>query len=185
MRPYGRFTLLLGAALAYGSAPLAAQDPQVEPPLVPADSIEAALSRFQTLQDHMASVQQEALDGSTELQAEQIAVQEAVEAAMFESHPELEPALRMRVPELQRETQEAQEAQDGERLDRLAQEYQAIMSRVQAAEATVLERADIRARLDAFQVAVMAAMRTIDPEIDGVFEETQALAARLERTLGT
>lgn len=184
MRRCRRLILLLTAALALGSPALAAQDLPLEPALIPADSIEAALSRFQSLQDRMTSVQEQALLASPELQAEQIAVQEAVEAAMLETHPELEPALRTRVPELQRETQAARQAEDGQLLDVLAQEYQAIMSRVEAAEAMVLEREDIRARLDVFQEAVMAAMREVDQGIEGVFQEIQTLGARLERTLG-
>lgn len=175
----------LALAFALGAMPLAAQNGDVPAPVpLPQDSVQVALSQFQELDQRVNAVQEQAMEAQPELQEEQAEIQQAIEAAMFEAHPDLQVALQERLPAMQEQANEAQAAQDTATLQSLNQEYQGIMARVEQAQAEVVEDAAMRTRLDAYQDRVMAAMVAIDPEIEAVFEELRTLAGRLDATIG-
>lgn len=167
-------TLIAGPAVAQEAAPAP----------VPADSLEAAIAQFRTLQQRLATVQDSALTANPELQAEQASIQQDMETAMFEAHPDLKVAVEQRLPAIQQEAQAAQQAQDTTALETLAAEYQGIMGRLETAQIEVVEQQAVKARLESFQEAMRTAMAEIDPEIEQVFRQLQTLGGRLDRTLG-
>lgn len=176
---------VLALALSMIAAPSRAQDrvPDSVPAApVPQDSLQAALTRFRTLETRVNGVQNQALQASPELQAEQDSIQSALEAAVYEAHPELEQVLKERMPEIQQEAAAAQAAQDATKLKALQNEYQGIMGRLQDAQGEVLEQEEMKARLEAFQDAMMVEMVKLDPEVDEMFAELKALADRLDAT---
>lgn len=175
----------LALVLTLSALPLAAQSGEDAPPVpLPQDSIQVALNQFQQLDQRVNAVQEQAMEAQPELQTEQAEIQQAIEAAMFAAHPDLQVALQERLPAMQEQANEAQAAQDTATLQSLNQEYQGIMARVEQAQTEVVEDEAMRARLDAYQDRVMAAMVAIDPEIEGVFEQLRTLASRLDATIG-
>lgn len=177
---------LTALALLTLALPLQGQEEATEAPPtpLPQDSVQDAMARFQALDQRVNQVQDQALQANPELQQEQTAIQQDIETAMFEAHPDLQVALQERLPAMQEEAASAQAAQDTTRLQALNNEYQGIMSRVEAAQTEVVEEAAMRARLTSFQTRVMEAMVLLDPEIEGVFAQLRALASRLDATLG-
>lgn len=178
----GALALALSMAAAVS---LEAQSELAENPVpLPQDSIQEALSQFQALDQRVNAVQEQAMAARPELQEEQAEIQQAIEEAMFSAHPDLQAALQERLPAMQDEATAAEEAQDTARLQALNTEYQGIMSRVEQAQADVVEEEAMRTRLTDYQSRVMAAMVEVDPEIEAVFERLQALASRLDATIG-
>lgn len=168
------------------AAPVSAQEsPTTSVVPIPRDSVALALNQFRSLQQRFEQVQQRALIENPSLQQEQAEISAAIEYAVFENHPDLRTQLRERLPALQQEVQAAQQVADTTRLRALEREYRGIASRMEEAQADVLEEeVGLQNRLDEFQGTIMSAMVALDPEIQGVFDRLQRLARRLEPVIG-
>jgi chromosome segregation ATPase len=177
---------LLAAMLSSAALPVHAQeaDTATAPTPIPEDSVQEAMARFRTLQNRVERVQQQALSANPELQQEQAAIQAAIENAVFSADPELRTAVRERIPAIEEEAAAAQQAADSAKIQALSAEFREIMGRVEEAQVQVLEEETVQERLTAFQTTMMAEMARVDPEIQGVFSQLQALAGRLDLTLG-
>lgn len=177
---------LLAAMLSSAALPVHAQeaDTATAPTPIPEDSVQEAMARFRTLQNRVERVQQQALSANPELQQEQAAIQAAIETAVFSADPELRTAVRERIPAIEEEAAAAQQAADSAKIQALSAEFREIMGRVEEAQVQVLEEETVQERLTAFQTTMMAEMARVDPEIQGVFSQLQALAGRLDLTLG-
>ena len=148
--------------------------------LIPEDSVQLVLSRFETLEQMVGSLQQEVMEASAELQAEQAEVSALVEAAVYELDPELRADMEARI---QQEAQEAQAAANTARLQQLEQEFVALRTRAAEAEQAALEQPEIKSRVETFQDALLAEMARVNPEIDVTMSELETLAERLNLTL--
>ncbi len=151
--------------------------------LIPEDSVQLVLSRFETLEQMVGSLQQEVMEASAELQAEQAEVSALVEAAVYELDPELRADMEARMPAIQQEAQEAQAAANTARLQQLEQEFVALRTRAAEAEQAALEQPEIKSRVETFQDALLAEMARVNPEIDVTMSELETLAERLNLTL--
>lgn len=151
--------------------------------LIPEDSVQIVLARFETLEQAVGALQQEVMNSSVELQTEQAEVSALVEAAVNEIDPTLRADLETRMPAIQQEAQAAQAAANTARLQQLEQEFVALRSRAEEAEQAALEQPEIQSRVETFQDALRAEMARIDPEIDVTMSELEALADRLNLTL--
>lgn len=177
-------SILTSAALALAVvAPLTAQVP-APAPVIPMDSVQTALERFQSLQEELGLLQQEVMNSTPALADEQAAVYQAVEQAVAEIDPELQTDLEARMPALQQEAQAAQTAGDTTALMVLEQEYMTLMERAETAQLSAVERPHIAARIEAFEQALRTEMSARDPEMESTLAELEVLALRLEATLG-
>lgn len=181
-----RRALLALTALAPLALPSAAQEATTEAAgvVIPEDSVQIVLARFQTLQQQMGSLQEEVLNTTPALQTAQAEVAELVEAAVTALDPTLQTEIEARMPALQQEAQAAQAAGDTARLEALEAEYVALRTRAETAETAALEQPEIQTRVDAFQEALRAEMEARDPQVEVALAELEALATRLDATLG-
>lgn len=180
-----RFSLpaLAGLVLAVPFASAASAQEDVAPALIPEDSVQIALTRFQTLQEQVGTLQQEVMTASVDLQSEQAEVSAMVEAAVYEIDPALQSDMETRMPAIQQEAQAAQAAANTGRLQELEQEFVALRTRAETAEQQALERPEIKSRVETFQEALRAEMALRDPDIDATMSELETLASRLDATL--
>jgi hypothetical protein len=180
-----RFALpaLAGLVLVVPLSGAASSQEIAGPVLIPEDSVQVALARFQTLQEQVGTLQQEVMNASAALQADQAEVAALVEAAVYEIDSELRAEMEARMPAIQQEAQEAQAAANTARLQQLEQEYVALRTRAEEAEQVALERPEIKERVETFQEALLAEMAILDPEIDLAMSELETLADRLDATL--
>ena len=181
-------SLLASAAVALAlAAPvhagLAAQVAATTP-VIPMDSVQTALARFQVLQEELTALQQDVMPSTPTLAEEQASVVEAVEQAVAEIDPSLQVDLETRMPALQQEAQAAQTAGDTTALVALEQEYMTLMERAESAQLSAVERPQIAARIEAFETALRSAMQARNPAMEETLAELEALAMRLEATLG-
>lgn len=170
-------------ALAPFSTATAAQvDPT--PSVIPEDSVTLVITRFQTLQQQVQTLQQEVMNTTPALQERQAEVSGMVESAVAEIDPTLQAALESRMPSIQQEAQAAQAAGDTTRLQALEQEFVALRTRAEEAQQTAVERPDIAAEIESFEDSLRAEMAQRDPGIAETLAELEALAGRLDATLG-
>ncbi len=152
--------------------------------VIPEDSVQTLLARFQALQERVGVLQQEIMAEHPELQTHSAEVSSAVEQAVYVLDPTLDADMDARMPGLQQEAQAAQASGNTARLDELQAEYVALRTRAEQAELEVLKQPEIKALIDAFQAALTEKMKVKDPEIGSAIDELEALAERLQATLG-
>lgn len=171
-------------ALAPWAAPAAAQVAlEPVPVVIPQDSVQIALARFQELQQEFGAFQQQVIEASPDLLADQAEVSALVEAAVDELDPTLRADMETRMPAIQQEAQAAQAAANTARLQELEQEFVGLRNRAQDAESTALERPEIKSRIEAFEGALRAEMTLQDPSVAAKMTELETLAGRLDATL--
>lgn len=181
-----RSLVLVAAALALVvpvPSGLAAQSLDA-PPVIPADSVQDALTRFQSIQEELTLLQEEVMTSTPALAEEQASLSQAVDQAVSEIDPELQGDLEARMPALQQEAQAAQSAGDTAALMALEQEYVALVERAETAQKAAVERPGIAERIEAFEDALRAEMTLRKPDMDETLAELEQLAMRLEATLG-
>ncbi|MEK9502827.1 hypothetical protein [Gaopeijia maritima] len=159
---------------------------QVEaaPAMIPQDSVQIALARFQSLQQELTTLQQEVMNASPQLQEQQAEVSGAVESAVSEIDPSLQADMEARMPVIQQEAQAAQAAGDTTALVALEQEFMTLRGRAETAQQEAVERPAIAAQIEAFEEALRTEMATRDPEVESTLAELEVLAGRLDATLG-
>ena len=180
-----RFALpaLAGLVLVVPFSGAASSQEGAVPVLIPEDSVQLALARFQTLQEEVGTLQQEVMTANMELQAAQAEVSALVEAAVYEIDPALRADMEGRMPAIQQEAQAAQAAANTARLQELELEFVSLRTRAEEAEQVALEQPEIKSRVETFQAALRAEMAVINPDIDETMTELESLADRLDATL--
>lgn len=160
---------------------------QVEaaPTLIPQDSVQIVLTRFQTLQQELGTLQQEVMNSTPALQDQQAEVSGLVETAVSEIDPTLQADMEMRMPVIQQEAQAAQAAGDTTVLRTLEEEFLTLRTRAEDAQQDAVEQPEIAAVIDAFEEALKAEMSSRDPEVESTLAELEVLAERLDATLGS
>lgn len=134
------------------------------------------IMELQEIQQQLEPIQQEALqDEALASQLESLQLQ--VTTAMQEESGE---ALA-RMETLQEEMQEAQTAGDEERMQALMAEGQGLQQELQAVQAEVMARPEIRGPVDEFEAAHRARMIEIDPEAEELLDRFDELVASLPR----
>lgn len=179
------FVPLAAALLLFApvDAGLAAQM-ESAPAMIPQDSVQVALARFQSLQQELTTLQQEVMNSNPALQEQQAEVSGAVESAVSEIDPSLQADMEARMPVIQQEAQAAQAAGDTTALVALEQEFMTLRGRAETAQQAAVEQPEIAARIEAFEEALRAEMASRDPAVESTLAELEALAGRLDATLG-
>lgn len=126
---------------------------------------------MQTIQQELAPIQEAALEDEA-LAGELVSLQERIETAMREE----DPSLMDRIAEIEADLMAAQQAGDDERMQAVSIEAQGIQQAIQAIQASVLDRPEIREPIEAFEAAHRARMIEIHPE-------AEALLARADRIM--
>lgn len=173
-----------GLALLVPLAGGASAQTESSPALIPQDSVTIALTRFQTLQQQVQTLQQEVLNSTPTLQEHQAEVSGMVESAVAEIDPTLQSEMETRLPTIQQEAQAAQAAGDTTKLQVLEEEFVALRARAEDAQREAVERPAIAAEIEAFEDSLRDAMASRNPEITAALAELEVLAGRLDATLG-
>lgn len=181
----GRFAVTAVAALIV-AAPLDAQmtpppQQQMQQPQLP-DSVQAMMDEYQELNQEIGQLQEQAIEGSEELQSRRDALNELIMSTISEVEPEFD-ALVERFGELQQEAEAAQQRQDNETLQALMMEAQTVQERLQTAETRALETEQVEEGMDDFQTRLIAEMAEYDAEVPQKVERLENLAERLNAAL--
>jgi hypothetical protein len=181
VRPIG-FPLPLGAVAALALAfvlavPAAAQQMTPPRPELP-DSVQRLLEEFQDTEARFSALQEQVIQGSTELQSRQQEIGLMVNEAIREVDPQAEAHIQ-RLQALEQEAMAAQQEDDMAAFQALLVEAQELQVALQTAQEQALEREDVQEAIEAFQTDVLAAMTEVDPEAEGMLERLQDLAERL------
>lgn len=183
--PYGRklfgtlaLILVAGVAACDGGDTIDATARGGEAPVMPQQAMDpavmATIAEIQEIQQRLEPIQREALQD--EALASQLAdIQSRVETAMREEDAEL----FGRIDRLQAQVAAAEEAGDQEGMQALMIQAQAIQQDVQALQAAVIERPEIREPVAEFEVAHRARMIQIDPEAEPLLDRMDELVASL------
>lgn len=174
-------TVLVGATACDGSEetdPNAGEADPAEETVAPQQQMDPEtleqVMEIQEIQQQLAPIQQEALED--EALADQFeALQVQVEAAMREENGEVVD----RMERLQEEMAAAEAAGDQERMDAVMAEAQGAQQEMQALQAAVLERPEIRGPVEEFEAAHRARMVEIDPQVDSLLDRMDELIANL------
>ncbi len=166
-------TLLLATSPA-----LAQQAPLQQAP----EEIQQMMTEYQEIQQRYSQIQTQAFMSSDELQERQVAINDIVVDAFFESYPQAEAHLS-RLDQIQVEAMAAQEAQDIERLGELMGEAGMLQQQLQEAQDRVLEREDVKAHIDRFEADLMVLMLDIDPDAQAMRTRLDELAEVLSQAM--
>lgn len=156
------------------AAPAATQQPGLPAEMDP--EMMQQLSELQEIQQQLEPIQQQALEDealANQLEALQLRVATAMREESGESIDRMET--------LQAEMQDAQASGDQERLQALMAEGQGLQQELQAVQAEVLARPEIRGPVDEFEAAHRARMIEIDPEAEELLDRFDELVASLPR----
>lgn len=176
----------IGAVLALFilcAAPASAQDVQQQLQQQVPDSVQELMAEFQEKQVRLQGIQQQALEGSEELQEREAELEEWIESEMRAIEPDMD-SLSGRLEAMEAEAQTAQASQDQERLQEIMAEAQGTVSRLQTAQMQVLERDDVQEELEQYQNALLDEMKSLDPEVDQLVERLEELAMVLQSMQG-
>lgn len=135
----------------------------------------ALMVELQELQARLGPIHNEAME-SEALAAQLDQIQTQVDVAMREADPEL----FERIDRFEAEFDEAQEAGDQERIQALSMEAQGVQAELQALQADVLDRPEIRGPIEDFEMAQRARMIEIDPEVAELLERIDEVLAELQ-----
>lgn len=164
---------------APADAPPAQAAPQGQAmPALP-DSIQQMLQDFRNLQNRLASLQDQAIQQSEELQAQRDGIQESIESAMADANPQIEEDIA-RMEELQQEMTEAREAENQERMMSLSMEAGQLRSQLQSAQSDVMQRPAIQEEIESFQENLLDEMVSIEPEAEDLVSELESLSQQLQ-----
>ncbi len=170
----------LAAALLLAPAAHAQQLPPQQnlPP-----EVQAMLEELDAVQERLEKLQNDAIEGSPELQEKQADLSQRVGEAILEVEPEYD-ELRARYAELEREVQAAQQAQDAQRFSQIMTEAQGIQVRLETAQGKVFEREEIVAAVEDYQGSLLTEMTELDPETPDLIERMEALMEQLSEIFG-
>lgn len=143
-------------------------DPAMDPETM------AYIMEIQELQQRIEPVQQAALQDEA-LAGQLVAIQQRIETSMRAEDEEL----FGRIDRFQDDIAAAEAAGDQQRIRALMVQAQGIQLEVEALQAEVLQRPDIREPLEAFETAHRARMIEIDPEVEPLLARVDELMANL------
>jgi hypothetical protein len=182
--PFTGMAAALLLAIPFTATPLTAQQAEPGPGAAPApEEIQMMMEEYQQIQQQYGEIQTQAFMSSEDLQERQVAINDMVVDAFFESYPQAE-AQMTRLDEIQVEASAAQEAQDMDALGQLMGEAGELQRELQEAQDRVLEREDVRVHIESFEADLMAIMVDIDPEAEQMRDRLDELAAVLSAAMG-
>ncbi len=178
---YGALALVAIVGLAACDRP-DRTDPYGESPeqgLMPAQQMDpdmmAAMMEIQEIQQKLGPIQQEALEDEA-LASQLQAINQTIDEVMREEDADLID----RIEGFQARMAAAEQAGDEEAIQALMFEAQGLQQEAEALQVAVLERPDIRQRIDEFEAAHRARMIEIDPEAEVLLDRVDAILAGLE-----
>jgi hypothetical protein len=171
--------ILTGAFALALPAVAVAQQQMPAPAMTPAQQqeVEQVLTELRQVNAKLEAIREKAM-ADPQLQSRQEALGNEVKAAMEKADPEL-PRSLARAAALDAEAIQAQQASDAAKLQKLAQEAEAIRMRFDEARYKALSQPEVAAKLDAFQSSVEARMTQVDPEAPSLIKRFQDLEDRL------
>lgn len=130
------------------------------------------IQRFQSLQEELSEIQQQAMEENKELEQEQQDLQAMIRQNM-ESNMADENVDVQRLQELQTKLQdkELEEAQKAS----LEQEYKKQINAYQRARAKTARDKDVQQEQEAFRDSMLSAMNEVDPKTDKIIQELQMI----------
>lgn len=168
---------LLSAAACDGSEEAAppAERPEMGEAAIPPQQaanpqIMEKVTEIQEIQAELEPINQKALEDQ-ELAAQVAAVQADIESAMRKEDPEL----IQRMEQFQQEVAAAQAAGDQAQIQALMTRAQGLQREMQALQAKVFQKPEIRERMEAFEAAHRARMIEIDPEAEALLDRMDEL----------
>jgi hypothetical protein len=141
------------------------------------------LDELRGLQTRMEAAQSGALAGDETLRSHQERVREFMSATAFRMFPDLEVGMA-RLAYLRSAALAAEQAGDRATYEAIAREGREIQAEVETAHARAAEQPEVAREIEAFQAALVAGMRALDPGIEDVLARIQTLATRLAAWLG-
>jgi hypothetical protein len=176
--------LLLFGALAL-PRPGTAQQPVPTPMDVrPApDSIQAMMNEYQEKARRYTDIYNRAFEANTDLRTRETEINDLILSALIETHPPAEQQMA-RLDAIETEAFNAQQAQDMVKLGALIQEANGLQADLRAAQEVVLQREDVRTRIDSFEADLAVAMTAVDPEANSLRVRLDELQAILDRVQG-
>jgi chaperonin cofactor prefoldin len=145
--------------------------------------VQAMLAELDAAQERLSELQALALEGSPELQAEQEAIQELVDATFREVEPEFD-ALLGRLQAMEGQAMAAQQAQNLTALEAILSEAEEIQERLGDAQAEVFAREEVSLAIEAFRDHLKTEMTRLDPEAPALMDRMEALVQELDAILG-
>lgn len=182
---WGLLPALLLAALP---GALAAQEPAPAPapaaptaPEGPSAELQGWLIELQQLHGRLEAIQAQALADPT-LSAQQEELGTSIRAAMEAIDPAL-PQSMTRIQALESEAATAQQAGDQARLEQIGAEAQQIQAQFLNAQQQALQKPELAAQVEAFQVTLEAKMKEVDPEAEQLIARFQELEQKLSAAM--
>jgi hypothetical protein len=178
---------LLSALLAFVALPQVGFAQQAVPTpmdVQPApDSVQAMMTEYQNTAQRYTAINNEAFTANSELQTRETEINDLIMSALLETHP-LAEAQMARLDAIEAEAYTAQQAQDVAKLGELITEANNLQADLQAAQEIVLQRDDVKSRIESFEAALLVAMLAIDPETDTLRMRLDELYAFLNAAQG-
>jgi hypothetical protein len=186
MRKGLRVSMVLALALA-GAGVVGAQQTAEPPPgaaEMPQQEAEARalIADLQQLQQRLINLQQQALEGSPELQDQAEDYRNELLAAMRQEG--FDPMQSLSHIELIQQQLQSNDLNEQERLGLLA-EAQEEQEQLELAEQAALEQEEVAAAREAFMDAMLAAMRDVEPQTDELIEQLDEKTAQLQAMMSS
>lgn len=137
-------------------------------------AVMAQIMEIQQIQQQLEPIQREALEDEA-LAAQLATVQARIETAMREQGSDL----FARIDRFEEDMATAEAAGNQEQIQVLMMQAQGLQQEVQALQAAVFERPDIRQPVEEFEAAQRAAMIQIDPEAEALLDRVDELMASI------
>lgn len=167
--------IMLSAALALAMAAPATAQEQAPPD---EEQLQELVTEARHIQQHLASVQQQAL-ASPEIARQREELSALIEEAISEQDPALENDLAS-AHDLEPQMAEAEAAGDQERLQELIEEVRALEARVAEAQRVALQDPELSSIVLAFNEQVEERILEIEPHARQMIERLQEIQSTLQ-----
>jgi hypothetical protein len=147
------------------------------------DSVQAMVAEYQEKARRYTDIYNQAFAANSQLQTREAEINEMIMAALIATHPQAEEQMA-RLDAIETEAFSAQQAQDMVKLGELITEANNLQSGLRAAQEIVLQRDDVKTRIESFEADLLVAMVAIDPETNSLRTRLDELSAVLNRVQG-
>jgi chromosome segregation ATPase len=138
----------------------------------------AVMTELQSINQQLVTIRDQAFE-RPELQAQEKALREQVQAAMVSINPDVL-QLEARFEEAQAEFAAAQQAGDQEKGQTLMAELQTLQGTLQQLQGQALEQEDVAASVETFREGLFAEMRVVDARSDSLMSRAEELNEQLQ-----
>jgi len=147
------------------------------------DSVQAMMTEYQDKARRYTTIYNQAFAANTDLQSRETEINDLIMSALVEAHPQAEQQMA-RLDAIETEAFSAQQAQDMAKLGELITEANNLQADLRAAQEIVLQRDDVKSRIDSFEADLLIAMVAIDPETPVLRMRLDELSAFLSTVQG-